>query len=88
MAHSNSQASSSNQSSGNSAIEDPLSLYFLHHSDGLGTVLISQVLTRENYASWSRAIAIALLVKNKLGFIDGSIPKPPGTDLSLLNSWI
>ena len=31
---------------------------------------------------------IALSVKNKLGFIDGSINKPRGTDLNLLNSWI
>ena len=31
---------------------------------------------------------IALLVKNKIGFIDGSIMKPEGNDLNLLNSWI
>ncbi|KAL5552462.1 hypothetical protein UlMin_039863 [Ulmus minor] len=31
---------------------------------------------------------IALSVKNKLGFIDGSITKPEGNDLNLLNSWI
>ena len=31
---------------------------------------------------------IALSVKNKLGFIDGSIPKPAASDESLLNSWI
>ena len=30
---------------------------------------------------------IGLSVKNKLGFIDGSITKPEGTDLDLLNSW-
>ncbi|KAL5549734.1 hypothetical protein UlMin_004965 [Ulmus minor] len=30
---------------------------------------------------------IALLVKNKLGFVDGSIPKPAGIDPNL-NSWI
>ena len=31
---------------------------------------------------------IALSVKNKLGFFDGSIPKPDSSDLPLLNSWI
>ncbi|XP_031274459.1 uncharacterized protein LOC116132918 [Pistacia vera] len=31
-------------------------------------------------------MVIAPLVKNKLGFIDGSIPRPEGND-SLLNSW-
>ena len=30
---------------------------------------------------------IARLVKNKIGFIDGSILRPNGTDLALLNSW-
>ena len=33
-------------------------------------------------------MTIALSVKNKLGFIDSTIPKPSGTDPSLLNSWI
>ena len=33
-------------------------------------------------------MTIALSVKNKLGFIDGSICKPSGNDLNLLNSWI
>ena len=27
-------------------------------------------------------------MKNKLGFIDGSIPKPTGTDPNLTSSWI
>ena len=31
---------------------------------------------------------IGLSVKNKIGFIDGSIPRPDGTDLTLLSSWI
>ena len=31
---------------------------------------------------------IALSVMNKLGFIDGLIPKPEGDDLNLLQSWI
>lgn len=30
---------------------------------------------------------LALSVKNKVGFIDGSISKPPGTDLNLVNAW-
>ncbi|KAK2655209.1 hypothetical protein Ddye_008261 [Dipteronia dyeriana] len=35
-------------------------------------------LSGDNYASWSRAMSIALSVKNKLGFINGSISKPEG----------
>ena len=30
---------------------------------------------------------IALSMKNKLGFIDGSIARPDGSDLNLLRSW-
>ena len=71
-----------------SAIDDPASPYFLHHSDSPGVVLVSQSLTGDNYASWSRAMMISLSVKNKLGFVDGSLPKPDGTDLDLLNSWM
>ena len=78
----------SNLSMSNSAINDASSPYFLHHSDNPGLVLVSQPLTEENYASWSRAMLIALSVKNKLGFIDGSIPKPGDTELIRLNSWI
>ena len=71
-----------------SAIDEPSSPYFLHHSDGPGLILVSQVLTGDNYASWNRAMLIALSVKNKIGFIDGSITKPEGNDMNLLNSWI
>ena len=70
------------------AIDNPSNPYFLHHSDSPGLVLVSQPLIGDNYASWSRAMLIALSVKNKLGFIDGSISKPEGTDPNLLNSWI
>ena len=69
-----------------SAIDDSTSLYFLHHSDSTGLVLVSQLLVGDNYASWSRAMTIALSIKNKLGFINGSLLKPDGTDLNLLNS--
>ncbi|XP_024017548.1 uncharacterized protein LOC112090450 [Morus notabilis] len=73
---------------GRAAIEDPLNLFFLHHSDSPGLVLVSQQLTGDNYTSCSRAMMIALSVKNKLGFIDGSILRPDGTDVNFLNSWI
>ena len=71
-----------------SAIDDLASPYFMHHSDNPGLVLVSQPLTGENYTSWSRAMLIALSVKNKTCFVDGSLPKPEGTNLDQLNSWI
>ena len=48
----------------NSAIEDVLSPHFLQYSNSPGLILISQLLTSENYASRSRAMNIALSVKN------------------------
>ena len=82
-----SNASKSGKST-KSAIDEPLSPYFLHHFDDPGLVLVSQPLTGDNYASWNRAMLIALSIKNKLGFINGSIEKPEANDLNLLNSWI
>ncbi|KAA8550199.1 hypothetical protein F0562_001883 [Nyssa sinensis] len=62
--------------SNRSTIEEPSNPYYLHHSDSPGQVLVSQQLTGENYTNWSRAMLIALSVKKKLGFVDGSIPEP------------
>lgn len=76
-----------NSSPGRSAIDDPSSPYFLHHSDNPSIILVSQQLTGDNYASWSRSFAIALSAKNKMGFIDGSIQKPVSNDMNLINSW-
>lgn len=67
-----------------SAIDDPSSPYLLHHSDSLRLVLVSQQLIEDNYASWSHDMSIALLTKNKIGFIDGTITKPESTNADLL----
>lgn len=53
---------------------DVTSPYYLHRSDNPGLVLVNQQLTGDNYASWSRAIKIAISFKNKLD--DGSLAKP------------
>ncbi|MCH80704.1 retrovirus-related Pol polyprotein from transposon TNT 1-94, partial [Trifolium medium] len=58
----------------------PLNPFFIHHSDHPGLVLVSHLLTEENYRSWRRAMLIALGAKNKVGFVDGSIPQPPDND--------
>lgn len=73
---------------GRSISYDSSNPYYLHHSDSPGLVLVTHQLTGDNYASWSRAMTIALSVKNKLGFIDGSLPKPEVTDVNIHNSWI
>ncbi|XP_060974307.1 retrovirus-related Pol polyprotein from transposon RE2 [Cannabis sativa] len=72
-----------------SPIEDPSDPYYLHHGDNPGNVLVSQLLTRQdNYIAWCRAMELAISVKNKLGFLNGSISKPPITDHILYNAWI
>lgn len=83
----NTDSNSSGLLNDRSAIDDQLSPYYLHHSDNPGLVLVSKDLIGDNYASWSRAMLIALSAKNKLGFINGSIPRPPDADSTMLNSW-
>ncbi|CAA7051061.1 unnamed protein product [Microthlaspi erraticum] len=52
--------------------------YFLHSSDHAGLILVSDRLASgSDFHSWRRSVRMALKVRNKLGFIDGTIPKPP-----------
>ena len=60
--------------------------YFLHSGDHLNLALISHPLTGSNYNTWSRAMWMALNAKNKLGFVDGSIPKNAVDDLNA-HTW-
>lgn len=62
-------------SDGNSTI-DQSSPYILHHSDNPGTKLVSKDLDGDNYSTWSRAMRTALSAKNKVSFIDGTLPVP------------
>ena len=68
-------------------MEDSTSPYFLHNSDHPGIVLVSHHLTGANYNNWSKAMVMALTAKNKISFIDGSIPCPESDDL-LFGTWI
>lgn len=59
---------------------------FLHHSDQPGAILVPQPLVEDDYADWSQSMSSALKIKNKHGFIDGSIKRPTeGTDEQ--NQW-
>ncbi|GAA0164036.1 hypothetical protein LIER_19763 [Lithospermum erythrorhizon] len=49
---------------------------YLHSSDHSSLVLVSEVLTESNYISWSRAMMIALEVRDKLCFVNGEIETP------------
>ena len=70
--------------------------FFVHHSNNPTAVLVSPLLTGDNFSTWLRAMTMALRAKNKSGFIDGTI-KPPMNDKELkkwqrcndlVSSWI
>ena len=67
--------------------ENSSSPYFLSSGDNLDISLVVQPLTEENYSTWSRPILISLDAKTKLGFIDGSIPKPQSVDHPYYRAW-
>lgn len=52
--------------------------YYLHPSDNPRMQLISVLLNEHNYNQWSRSMEIVLSSKLKLGFVDGTYPKPTG----------
>ncbi|XP_059669240.1 uncharacterized protein LOC132314384 [Cornus florida] len=73
--------------------DDP---FIIHHSDNPTAILVSPLLSGDNYGTWCRAMTMALRAKNKFGFVDGSIQTPTSTsDLhhwercnNLVSSWI
>jgi hypothetical protein len=53
---------------------------YLHHGDNPGSILVTQLLTGDNYYTWSRLMFMALTAKNKLQFINAALPKPHSSD--------
>ena len=75
-------------SSQESPIDDPL---FLHNAENPSLVFVTQPLIGgENYAAWARAVRKALLTKNKLGFIDGTLTlsSPLVSTPSNVQAWV
>nr|GMC49424.1 uncharacterized protein LOC109157807 [Ipomoea batatas] len=60
--------------------------YFIHSNESPAMVLVTPVLDGSNYYPWARAMRIALLTKNKLAFINGSITVPDKTE-SRYETW-
>jgi len=78
-----------NQKINNSDLDQsliPTSPYYLHLGENLGLVLVPNTLNDTNYASWSKSMQRALLSKNKLNFINGSIKTPFPND-STYEAW-
>ena len=61
--------------------------YYLHPNENPALVLVTPVLDDKNYHTWARSMNIALISKNKEKFIDGTLPKPPVSDV-LYAPWI
>jgi len=49
-------------------------------------VLVSDLLNGKNYGTWKKSIEIALIAKNKLGFVFSTCSKPNDTS-PLLSQW-
>ena len=69
-------------------IDDPLpsSCYYLHSSYNSSLILVPEPLTSENFHSWFRYLNMAFTIKNKLGFVDGSIREPEVNPRSSLHA--
>ncbi|KAL5567425.1 hypothetical protein UlMin_030589 [Ulmus minor] len=67
--------------------DDPSHSLYLHHSDQPGMILVAQSLNQENYHIWSHAMLMALTTKNKDGFIDGTVTRPPASSEAETKQW-
>ena len=48
--------------------------FFLHHGDNTGAMIVSKPLNGDNYNSWKKPMIMALSAKNKLSFVNGTLP--------------
>jgi len=79
-------ASRQNKNEEDDESQNPGSPYYLHLGENPGLILVSPPLDGNNYHTWSRAMKCALLSKNKVKFIYGSI-KTPGENEMLRDAW-
>ena len=49
---------------------------YLQNSDSPGMKLVNECFDGTGFSNWKRSMSIALSARNKLGFVDGSIPQP------------
>ncbi|KAE8683119.1 hypothetical protein F3Y22_tig00111213pilonHSYRG00052 [Hibiscus syriacus] len=71
----------------NDSLDNGANPYHLHQSDNPGMILVSQLLSNDNFHSWKRSMMLALSTKNKLGFVDGSIQAPDHSMVNQFNAW-
>ena len=61
--------------------------YRIENGDHTSLVLVTELLTTENYITWSRSMRRALRARNKLGFISGNIVRPTNEEDPLFEMW-
>ncbi|XP_028787189.1 uncharacterized protein LOC114743158 [Neltuma alba] len=66
---------------------DAMSPYYIHASDSPGHMHVGEPLNESNYNEWVNDMRDVLFAKNKIGFVDGTIAKPPA-DSTDLNHWM
>ena len=54
--------------------------FYFYPNENPALVLTPCLLTGNNYYTWSRSMRMALISKNKLKFVDGSISVPDESD--------
>ena len=74
------------QSSAENNVIDSTHPYYIHPCDYPRMNLISIVFDENSYGGWRSVVIIALSVKNKIGFTDGSLEISIG-DLVLQKAW-
>lgn len=55
--------------------QNPSSIYYIHPSDHSTLKLVTTPFNGTGFGDWKRSIIIGLVSKNKLSFVDGSLPK-------------
>lgn len=56
--------------------QDLASISYLHPFDHASTMLVSNLFDGSGYGDWKRSVIIGLIAKNKMSFIDNTLPKP------------
>lgn len=79
-------SSSSHHTSTADPTQDPASIYYLHPSDHASTKLVSNLFDGSSYGDWKHSVIIGLTAKNKMSFIDNSLPKPSNNSV-LQKAW-
>ncbi|XP_010545312.1 PREDICTED: uncharacterized protein LOC104817731 isoform X1 [Tarenaya hassleriana] len=73
-----SSSSIPSSASGNTHVDPYGNPYYLREYDHCSLLLVEDRLTgHTDFNSWKRRMEIALISRNKLGFVDGTLPRPP-----------